>query len=57
MSDQILIKGAVVFDSANGESIRRDIAVKAGKVVDASSLVNPQIVDASGLTAMFGLWD
>jgi imidazolonepropionase-like amidohydrolase len=57
MSDQILIKGAVVFDSSNGESTRRDLAVKGGQVVDLNSLVNPQIVDASGLTAMFGLWD
>jgi predicted amidohydrolase len=57
MPNQILIKGAAVFDSANGESKVRDLAVKDGQVVDPSSLVNPQIVDASGLTAMFGLWD
>ena len=57
MNNQILIKGAAVFDSANGESKVRDLAVKDGQVVDAISLVNPQVVDASGLTAMFGLWD
>lgn len=57
MNDQFLIKGATVFDSAHGESVRRDLAIKGGQVVDLNSLADPQIIDASGLTAMFGLWD
>ncbi|CAB4819943.1 MAG: amidohydrolase family protein [Actinobacteria bacterium] len=57
MHDEFLIQGAVVFDSATGESHKKVLAVKSGKVVALDTLIDPKIIDASGLTVMFGLWD
>lgn len=54
---EYLFKGAAFLDTRNGRLICEDIAVSAGRFVEKTVLKSPQIVDASGMTAMFGLWD
>jgi imidazolonepropionase-like amidohydrolase len=57
MHDEFLIQGGVVFDSATGESAKKVLAIKSGNVVPIDTVKNPKVIDASGLTVMFGLWD
>lgn len=52
-----LLRGARVFDSATGESTRRDIGVTQGIIRDPQELSDVREIDASGLHIMFGLWD
>jgi imidazolonepropionase-like amidohydrolase len=54
---QYLFKGGSFLDTKTGEMLTGDIAVKDGLIVEASSLTTASIIDASGLTVMFGLWD
>lgn len=49
------LRGATWLDVATGEQSRRDIAIADGRIVDA--VADAIEVDASGLTALFGLWD
>ena len=53
----LLIRGAAVLDVATGESVVRDVGVADGVVVPADAVGDPVLVDAGGLTLMFGLWD
>ena len=52
-----LIRGAQVLDVATGEATARDLAVAAGAVVPAQDARDAAVVDAAGLTVLFGLWD
>jgi imidazolonepropionase-like amidohydrolase len=52
-----VVRGAQVLDVSNGEQSRRDFGVQAGFVCCPESLVDPIEVDASGLIALFGMWD
>lgn len=49
------LKGATWLDVATGETGRRDLAISEGTIVAEAS--DATVVDASGLTALFGLWD
>jgi imidazolonepropionase-like amidohydrolase len=53
----LLVKGAQILDVSTGEAKKRDLAISNGLVVDANSIVDPKIIDASDLHVMFGLWD
>jgi imidazolonepropionase-like amidohydrolase len=46
-----------VLDVATGVVTRRDVAVSAGERAEPGDLAEAVEVDASGLTALFGLWD
>jgi imidazolonepropionase-like amidohydrolase len=52
-----LLRGGSVLDVATGESLREDVPIAGGLVVARGDLVDPVVVDASGLTICFGLWD
>jgi imidazolonepropionase-like amidohydrolase len=54
---EFLFKGAQFLDTKTGELQVEEIAVSDGHFVEKSTLKEPTIVDATGLTAMFGLWD
>nr|NIS36642.1 hypothetical protein [Actinomycetota bacterium]NIU19287.1 hypothetical protein [Actinomycetota bacterium]NIU71136.1 hypothetical protein [Actinomycetota bacterium]NIW33091.1 hypothetical protein [Actinomycetota bacterium] len=58
MSDHgsLLIRGASWLDTATGESTRADLKIADGVLQPADGDAD-HTVDASGLTAMFGLWD
>ncbi|QIG42001.1 amidohydrolase family protein [Nocardioides anomalus] len=56
MSD-LLFRGVRVLDVATGESVTQDVAVSADRVVEASRVVDPQVLDLPGATLLFGLWD
>lgn len=49
------LRGASWLDVATGETGRRDVVLADGLVVDDTT--DAVEIDASGLTAMFGLWD
>ena len=53
------LKGASWLDVTTGESEVRDVVMVDGVLVDAAAAVAPDTVevDASGLTALYGLWD
>ena len=55
--EQWIIRGADVLDVASGEVVRRDLAVSAGQITTPGALADAREADASGLTALFGLWD
>lgn len=57
MTDALLLRGGSVLDVATGETVRRDLAVHGGRIVDAASLGEAEVVDADCLTICFGLWD
>jgi imidazolonepropionase-like amidohydrolase len=57
LQDDVVVKGAGIFDTATGEIVKRDLAISNGFVVPLDSLTKPKTVDASGLIVMFGLWD
>jgi imidazolonepropionase-like amidohydrolase len=52
-----LFKGADFLDTNNGQVVPLEMAVSNGRFVEKSHLKNPEIVDATGMTAIFGLWD
>jgi len=52
-----LIKGAEFLDVSSGETKMVELAIRNGLMADPNSIVNPKIIDASGLHVMFGLWD
>jgi imidazolonepropionase-like amidohydrolase len=54
---EYLFKGGAFLDTNNGELSSGEIAVSDGCFVESSHLTSPVIIDASGLTVMFGLWD
>lgn len=53
----ILLRGGSVLDVDTGATIRQDIGIRDGRVVAAADADDPTVVDAAGLTVMFGLWD
>jgi imidazolonepropionase-like amidohydrolase len=53
----LLFRGASVLDVATGEAAAGDIAVADGVIVDPGRVLDARVVDASGLTMLFGLWD
>jgi imidazolonepropionase-like amidohydrolase len=53
----VLLAGGQLFDVANGEVAKRDIAVVDGQVVEPAAHTDLERVDAGGMTIMFGLWD
>lgn len=53
--DSWYLRGARWLDVATGDTQQRDIAVRQGRIVDDPG--DATVVDASGLTALFGLWD
>jgi imidazolonepropionase-like amidohydrolase len=57
VNGDLLIRGARVLDVGTGEAELRDLAISGGLVTSADALSEPEEVDASGLTACFGLWD
>lgn len=52
-----IFKGANFLDTKNGEFKNSDLAVSDGRFVEKALLKSPEIIDATNLTAMFGLWD
>jgi imidazolonepropionase-like amidohydrolase len=56
-TSQYLIRGARVLDVATGEAPVEDIGIRDGVVVAPGDVADPVVIDASGLTLMFGLWD
>lgn len=53
----VILRGGEVFDVATGERIRRDIAVSGGRVCLPGDVPEAEVVDVTGTTVMFGLWD
>jgi imidazolonepropionase-like amidohydrolase len=51
------VRGAHVYDARTGESARRDLGVANGFVCRPEDIGEAEVVDASGLTVMFGMWD
>jgi imidazolonepropionase-like amidohydrolase len=49
------LKGAEWLDVSTGGTARRDVQIADGVIVDDAT--DATVIDASGLTAMFGLWD
>jgi len=54
---EYLFKGGSFLDTTSGELFSGEIAVSDGRFAESSHLKAPAIIDASGLTVMFGLWD
>lgn len=54
---EYLFKGTSFLDAKNGELTSTDIAVSDGRFVEKSQLKDADIIDAAGMTVMFGLWD
>jgi imidazolonepropionase-like amidohydrolase len=53
----LLLRGGSVLDVGTGETTRGDIGMRDGIVVPAADLTDPTVVEADGLTVLFGLWD
>ena len=51
------IQGVSWLDTSSGEHSKRNILVRGGVIAEPSSETADLTIDASGLTAMFGLWD
>ena len=49
------LRGATWLDVATGETSRRELSISDGTIVDEAP--DATELDASGLTALFGLWD
>ena len=49
------LRGARWLDVATGETAQRDIVLRGGRIVTDPG--DATVVDVSGLTALFGLWD
>lgn len=54
---EFLIKGGSFLDTKTGQTTTNEIAVSGGQFVEKTTLKNPEVVDAAGMTLMFGLWD
>lgn len=54
---EYLFGGVNFLDTKSGELVSQEIAVSNGRFVEKSHLKNPEVIDATGMTAMFGLWD
>lgn len=54
---EYLFKGTSFLDTKSGELTSTDIAVSDGRFVEKSQLKDADIIDAAGMTVMFGLWD
>lgn len=55
--NDVLLRGGTVLDVGTGESRAADVGISSGVVVAAGEISDAAIVDASGLTVLFGLWD
>lgn len=55
MGDRYALRGAYWLDVATGEASPRDLAIADGRIVE--HVDDAVELDASGLTALFGLWD
>ena len=54
----LLVRGVSVLDVATGDTVVEDVGIADGVVVEpAATADTPTVVDGSGLTMMFGLWD
>ncbi|MGI8416957.1 MAG: amidohydrolase family protein [Nakamurella sp.] len=52
-----VIRGAAILDVGSGETTVGDLGILDGVVVPVADLEQPMVVQADGLTVMFGLWD
>ncbi|MDD3977094.1 formylmethanofuran dehydrogenase subunit A [Methanomicrobium antiquum] len=57
MADYIIKNGFVVDPSLGVNCEKMDVAVKNGKIVDASEVKSPKTIDASGMVVMAGAVD
>ena len=54
----LLVRGVSVLDVATGDTVVQDVGIADGVVVEPAATGDaPTVVDGSGLTMMFGLWD
>lgn len=56
-TSSVSIRGLNWLDTSSGEYSKRDIFVRGGVIAEPSCDAADLTIDASGLTAMFGLWD
>lgn len=52
-----LIRAASILDVSTGETTVGDLGILDGTVAPVAELSDPAVIEADGLTAMFGLWD
>jgi imidazolonepropionase-like amidohydrolase len=57
MPAEYVLRGGSVYDAATGELTRQDVGVSDGVIVPAGAVDGADVVDVSGSTVMFGLWD
>lgn len=57
MRPDLLLHGGAVLDVATGQTEVRDVGIRDGVVVTSDEMRGAHVVDASGLTVMYGLWD
>ena len=56
-TSSVSIRGLSWLDTSSGEYSKRDVLVRGGVIAEPSGEAADLTIDASGLTAMFGLWD
>ena len=56
-TSSVSIRGLSWLDTSSGEYSKRDILVRGGVIAEPSGEAAGLTIDASGLTAMYGLWD
>ena len=52
-----IVRGADVFDARTTESVRQDLGIADGFLCRLEDVSDAEVLDASGLTVLFGLWD